>query len=1237
MCDKILKGASTRQGCMRTLPQFPLLTLIFLFFTFISADSIAQSSEIDALPCGMVMGAHGAEVEAGSFEICEEDVSFQGLYILYGEIMGDSAYRALFELFVNPDVLDSEFTTFANETLGVSGGVYLALSALAIAGWVILSPLIAFKGWSLITHFQKTGSFDFAESQGDVVKFTSYIGFLLFMAFPAGMSGGSDGLRPPLMVGQVLAIAGSIPAIQSGNYIYSTYLSSTNSTSTEVSLKTDFLLPSGQDVANKFIEIKMCESETRNSLMSMNAKPDSEFFKSFSFTEYFDFDHENIVGRYDNCLAYVGKAQEGDIPSSLSSFTIDKNTFTTDFCGSGAAYKADSYGYEHSCGRVQYDYGQKKYSDIIAGEDSVSGDDMEDVLHDIQSSFDVDAIYSRFKTTIRDELKSILSNTTLTAQEKYTQIDELALQSSSIIKADLDGNPLLGTGTNVEMQAKYMAAGAALLGGKFTGRWYDGNEYLYDSVTRDAWKAKTYLPVNYENEDIDNIFGIDTFLSEAESIADDIRSYYCAINWNDERETRRVITDFNMVADDSEDALAAAIGGRSVSYRCIRFLSEDEHGDTDFNRYITYMVDDPRANNDLVEIGDGAGYQFSTDSSLLLETQDYMTNTVAKRLYEDIRYKTLVLSSYSAAVKKAISESLSGNLSAAEEESTKDLNLRSRGWGVFGGALLYNGRTRTSAAHVGKSIESLITIESGGQGLNFIEQAAFGSELNIDKLNELYSPYELDNMLAIGFSGAGDYEGPIGVKTDDVESQEAVEKLMGFLESLFLSPLDHIKVASGMDIDRTFSSGLQQCFDEGSEQCLTGVKHPLIALSDFGNEMIDNMLVLMVTHGVLKVVVDSGMTKKSEDADVTGSKDDNSWWAKSKRFMSSMIDSISSVVGGLVKLLLSIVMKILGIAYTVLDLFMPVITTLAITGLIFAYLLPMLAYIYGFMMLLLFWGGIFLIAASIPFYIFMKLLNAEKEYQQGFMKMYQDLTGPYVSPLFFGISAVISWSIMVVLLYAVNITFTIMSIGLDASLNGSFGLSVLFLKIFLYVVYFVALFVLLKFCLGILKTMPDMLREKTGMKRSNDEKYIESLGFEQYVAGQVGYQMTQTLSQMPASLANAISKAYQNGGLKSTASLQREAEQAEATLANMRTLHEKLASQQQTDSRKEQESPVSEKESKKASDNVNPDGMPKGASDASTDDKDDSKSSLEHPGANKKKVQINNERGTSAPNKDDND
>ena len=103
---------------------------------------------------------------------------------------------------------------------------------------------------------------------------------------------------------------------------------------------------------------------------------------------------------------------------------------------------------------------------------------------------------------------------------------------------------------------------------------------------------------------------------------------------------------------------------------------------------------------------------------------------------------------------------------------------------------------------------------------------------------------------------------------------------------------------------------------------------------------------------------------------------------------------------------------------------------------------------------------------------------------------------------------------------------------------------------------------------------------------------------------------------------------------KSTASLQREAEQAEVTLANMKTLHEKLATQQHDDTRKE-EPPVSDQEVKQASDNVSSSSEQDSTKTASADENDVQKSSLDHPGANKKNVQIKNEEGKNAPERDD--
>ena len=977
----------TGQGCMKILLKSTFRIFALFSMLLFSTISLAQVDDSE-LACGMEMTEYGQKVKAGDFTICEEDIAFQGLYILYAEVLGDNAYKDLFLLFLDDDVLNSEFTSFANDTLGVSGPIYFILSAMAVVGWLVMSPLLAFKSWRLITHFQKTGSLDFAESQGDAVKFIAYVFTLIILAAPAGGSGGQDGDKYPLMIGQVMAITMGLPAIQTGNYIFSTHLRATDISSTKIDLKEEFLLPGGQEVANKFVEMRLCESETRNALLSVNAKPESEFFQSFTFSEMFEFDHENIIGRYDNCLAYVGKATEGDVGNSIDTFTMDKSVYTTDYCGGGYSYKPDSYGYQHSCGKIKYDYGQQKFSTLIDSEHSTTGDDMDDVLESVQELFDVDKIYRLFELTVREEIQNLLGDDSLTAQEKYAEIDSLVLEKSSVIVSELGKHGILSTGTNEEQQVKYMAAGSALLGGKYTGTWKDDASYYMRSGSVGAWRAKAYLPVNYEDEDVDDFFAVDAFLDEADTIAEDIRAHYCATNWESNYDTRIAITDFNRLANEDEDSFSELIGSRSISYRCIKFLAEKDQGDTDFDRFVTYITDDNRAFDDLVLLAGGA-YGKSSDTDALEATQAYMVDTVAKELHDDIRYKIMVMSGYTAAVKKGITTALSSSLSVDEEEAAQDLNLRPRGWGIFGGALLYNGRTKTSASHLSKTIEGIITVESGGEGLNFVEPAAFGEAYvgsEREKLVErLYDGYSIDEFINIGFSGVSDYEGPTGIKSDEMKSQEAFEIFMGYMENLFFSPIVHIKSASGMDMSRDFNSGLQECFDEGHTKCLTGAKHPIVALSDFGSDLLDNMLTLMVTHGVLKVVV-SGMNSNGAQgkADLDGDKEKgNSWWAKSKKFASKLVETIAGFVAGIVKLLLTVIMKIMEIAYQMLDLLMPVIMTLAITGIIFAYLLPMLAYIYGFMMLLMFWIGVFSVAVIIPMYLFLKILNAEKEYQQG--------------------------------------------------------------------------------------------------------------------------------------------------------------------------------------------------------------------------------------------------------------
>ena len=137
---------------------------------------------------------------------------------------------------------------------------------------------------------------------------------------------------------------------------------------------------------------------------------------------------------------------------------------------------------------------------------------------------------------------------------------------------------------------------------------------------------------------------------------------------------------------------------------------------------------------------------------------------------------------------------------------------------------------------------------------------------------------------------------------------------------------------------------------------------------------------------------------------------------------------------------------------------------------------------------------------------------------------------------------IISWTTIVVIMYALNVSFAILNQGLAGSSSDTFGLSSLVFNVLMYVVYLVSIFILFRFGLGIMKSMPDMLKEKVNLKRSDDDQYISSLGFEQYVQAQI----TKTISDLPTKIGKSLREHASNGGYMTMKSLQKEVERAES-------------------------------------------------------------------------------------------
>lgn len=1122
--------------------------IVFLFSVFglFLFSSAAAAQEPLAIGCGMSATADGAKVSAGDPSICPEDVAFQMTYLLHQKVFTDPFFKALASVFVDEATLDSEFTRFAATQIGIAPAVFSLLLAVAFLSYAAISIVLTFKVvryFDLIQRFARRESPD----RGEAVKMFMYIVFLLLLSAPTPSG---------ITLGQGVAVVSSLPAFMGGNYAYSTFLSATKTAAVDVNLNKTGLLPSSQVVANEFIEGEICQQRTRQALMNENAKVGSNFFSEGLTGYIWEEDQDDIVGRYSTCLSYSGVGKEGVLPGSLSSYQLAKTTTFEFYCPRPSffareiRYKPEMYGYNHVCTQIKYDMGENKFKPLIENGEAASGEDMDDDLVSIQSSFKAGEYYPKFKNAVSTQIKSILARD-INEAERFKALKALFSESSSVFDNALSGNRLLSEGTNDERQIKYLAAQTALLGATID---MDGVDMLLDGMPQSLINTKVNRYYGTEEEKR-NVFGVDHLLEDAREAARTMQRYQCALTWQSNTDTRMFITKFNQA--DSED-LESLFADRSGRLECVEFLAEKDRGSSDFDRYVRYPVLNPLANSDLVKDVNGVWIKATNNESVLTQTQQKMSGEIALAYYREMRYRQLVIAGYIAAVKESIGRNLSKHLSQELSERKQDYDLRSRGFGVMAGTMLYLSKHQNSAMHMGQSIEDAIQVSGGGQNKHFIDLAAFApndAKTAMDNLMKTFTEVPAGGLFMPGAGGTRDYPGPQGV-SEEQEEQDALNNLIAYIESAFFAPMDHIKSASGMPADQSLYQGFQSCYNGGYSHCLSGQKHPLAAMSNMGNDLMNNMLQIMVWHAVVRTVNDMMFGLNSESGSIDGAQapggakqKDKSLWSKLKDTAKEAFSNVSKSVVSLAKGAFAAVFVVLGaitfIAEIVLDMLKPFVLSMFVVGAVFAYMLPVTAFLYGLMMTIITVFTYTLIAFALPFYIVQKLASIEDSYRNGFKDFMEQFVGPYLKPLLLVVAITVSFSLISISLFVMNTVFAVLHSGLtpDGSADSATGvLASVMMGVMVYIVYFAALFVMFNAALKFIRSMPDMLVERMGFKRSGDEGIIGSLGFESYV----GAQMMRTIGSLPQGALDKIVEMKRNGGFKRRGALRQEVEAMEA-------------------------------------------------------------------------------------------
>lgn len=1050
-------------------------------------------------PCGMEATEYGERVSSKNFEICPEDLSFQGLMLLTADIFYDPFFRKIALWFASPETLDNEFTQFAVKQIAISKVVYALLSAVAILSWMFMGPLLAFKIYQYSVMVKKTGQLQFANGKGDTVRFVSYFLFLIGMSLPVNT----------IMLGQGLAVVAGLPSIMGGNFIFSTYLHSFRQSAAEINVNQDEALLAGQSITNSLTESELCQDRTRRALFTLNGANFRDFYSHKGLFSPIDMD--DIHRTYSSCLSYSATASSGSVSGTIERFTIGKANGGFTDCPllsfwtltAGRQIK-EQHGFDHQCAAVQFDIGLNQYQTTLESKHSTLNKSMSSVLKDVSSAFKAENYYTKHKSQFSARIASVLKNESLTEPLRYGAIIEIIEEASNSIRDDISNHGLFSRGGTVsEIQFKHLVATSSLLGGTLDAGVV---ERLWDNVVK---KGKMSKSTNYyfgADEIQFKPFGVEHLIDDAREIAKLIQQYHCAMNWDKHAEARLNVTRFNQSGNIRKEMADSGM----PSLECIEVLDKKSRGKTDLDRYWRFSVQHPQANADIRKEGNIWIKVPDVDA----ETQEIMSNEVAKELHEKIAIKQNILASYIATVQKGVAKSVTKVLEIELDKKGDDRLFRARGWGGFGGVLLYLNKNQNSSSHMTKSIDEVLKISVGatsGSG-NYISMSAFPvtntGELQ-KRIEELYSPVQVDNLFLLGLGGLMPHPGPNGISEDDTDEVN-LSAFFAMIENWLFSPIRHVKEAGALPQNKRLTEGLRDCFYDGYSHCVAGHRHPMTSMMRFGDEVMNSMLNIMLTRMVVKAI-NRSLTPASmlSDSGVSGEKiksgNASGWWNSIKDKVKDGVKKLGSFLKGVLSRVLMIVLAITVPAEAFLDFLSPFVNLMFVVGIVFAYLVPLTAYLYGFMLLALWYLGIAVIAFVWPLYALTKLIKIEKDYQRGFQELYESFLGPYLRPLFYSIAAVLAFSFMYIVVFMANTVFGLMYGGMSSG-NG-FSISSLLYEVLLYAMYLAAIFIMFRYALGIMKSFPDLMLSKLRLQRSNDEKFIDSLGFETYINASIAREM----------------------------------------------------------------------------------------------------------------------------------
>lgn len=1079
------------------------------FNNYNSVNQIANNKDLISTNANgrcAVVNYNGIDVVNPRSEvICKDDLSYSILEMVFTKIFNEW------------DI----FTYFAERKGAVSGQSYSysmggpIISVLeAVSFLVLLCSGLVFSGVVIRTLNLSASNGQFMSDKNSVWTMLRLL-FAMVLIVPIGS----------FSIAQVLVLVLALFATMLGNYVWGAFLSMQQANSL---FYDEDQIKNVEDIslnnAETMVSTQLCSLRTASAIMEAKQQNVDDFRNHLTTNRM-----NSLIGcSRGSMLLQVsdgnGITEQTGSPMRKLEMTAPQTCGPIGVSDSDAwtannEQGSDNYAKPFTCGEAVYS--APTLDDFMNLDSKMSGSSfipqifhetrgaIEDAMESIKDSEIDKKILKNVESAIGDgenNKKEVLDPIAKTLESKiYEQL--LNVYEKGKEKTDTDGSPtqsVVYKGVTIAAQNIY----SNLMGASYT---YGRFSTLLSEIKANL-NFSTLNAINIDSDEEKEIVNSPLFETARKS-ALYLLSANCAKNWG----SYRVKYDSSMkfIEEANDEMLFSFVDGK-LSSDCFVPVNMSENS---FDSNIVEKVTSGNIDNNLVYLINGSDnailltlFGKNSDVSALKNIKNLKTNDAVQKvlatsgnaIYEyslkEANKNIQAISAYMYVVRKASIDALTAIYQKeAKESSAKKkeqeeilIKMRERGWASAGGFILMIAK---SSRNLSDDVNSIMSTASfRGQTLTDA-----GVEATVDQFLNRKKEGEENTAKAFLFNSITDTTGRIfktgnfGNATKLNQYNEiSISGIMDYIEDWLLEPTKYLKQVGGFSSEESLRKGVENCYKNGD--CGISNVHPVVALMNMGNDLIDLSINILIMHTALDFLVNkmSTMGIGGNGSVENGGK---------------LLSKLKTLIKGTTPVgwFFLIIEKIAEGVLLVLQILMYFVPGLFLVGVFFSFIVPMMPFI-AFLMGFIGWLMLvleLLVAVNI-WVVLMATPNTDGSSKADVRAVFNFTGQLLLKPALMIVALVFAWYLSSISIYFVNVTiFGALS---PTTSGGMFGL--LDILIF-YIVYLVVVFVAIKHSFKMIEILPDKIFELLNINKMNDVR-SESLGMERMVQIAAGKQIIDT-------------------------------------------------------------------------------------------------------------------------------